>query len=351
MRIGLAKDRPLSVLVDEAVVSIDGQAVSHRIYPVPGGMEWEVILNRRPPSSVITFDIETDHLVFFRQDSLSDFEIDSLGAYRPDSVIGAWVAYHCSKAHNRRVIRGSDTSYHDYGTGQAFVVYRPRAWDDIDTIWCELSIDKSNERLMLAVDSAWLEQARYPVTIDPTFGNTAIGASTMSWNQSFAYCHSLSGTNTCTVPQNVVASVTGYSVYGCETGAGDLSVGMTAFEIADGIPENRVAEPVSLTVSGGTPGWFSSPTVSHLLEPAGEYSVAISCAPRSGGTLYFNSVGDASVTDDINCSLNSSQWTVSSTTGLNISMYATYTEEEITGEMSGRRRRGRQTTATKRRER
>ncbi|UCG60699.1 MAG: hypothetical protein JSV52_10220 [Candidatus Zixiibacteriota bacterium] len=326
-------------LSDNEAVTLSNERLTHRIYPTPSGVEWEIILLDAPDTNVFCFDMDTRNLSFHRQDSLSALERNELGARRPDSVVGAYVAYHVSNANNRRVISDGDTSYYDFGTGQAFIIYRPRAWDNLDTVWCDLAIDTRQGFLQITVDSEWLDSARYPVTIDPTFGNTEIGASSMSWNLLYGYCHIISGTNTYTVPAGKTATISSYSVYGSETGAGDLPVNMAAFGISDGYPDTRVDEAVSISVSGGTPGWFSSDNVTHQLTSSAEYGVAVGCAPRSGGLIYYNSVTDAVSGDNTNCALGSDTWTQSKVLDFNFSMYATYTEQTVPQTGQDRRRK------------
>jgi hypothetical protein len=321
---------------DTVVIPCDG--VTYRFYRANGGFEWEIILDSRPDTNVFVYDITAKDLVFFRQDSLTDLEKYSLGATRPDSVIGAYVAYHAGRSHNRRVIAGGDTTFLDYGTGQAFIVYRPRAWDSLDTVWCDLRIDEQAGRWEMSMDTSWLAVAQYPVTIDPTFGNTAVGASAVELNQIYAYCHCLTGVNTYTVPGGKAATVTGYAVYASETGAGALPISMTAYRVIDGLPDSRTGEPATVNVSGGTAGWCVSSAVSHGLETSVEYGVAIGCAPRSGGTVYYNTVDNAVATDNGNCPLGSEYWTPTTKTLFNYSMYATYIEEDIATGPAGRRR-------------
>ncbi len=161
----------------------------------------------------------------------------------------------------------------------------------------------------------------------------------MSWNQLYAYCHRLTGVNTCVVPQGKTASITQYSVYGSETGAGDMIVAMATYDIVDGVPDTRVAGPVSVTISGGTAGWFNSSAIDYPLNAGSEYGVAVSCAPRTGGTIYYNSVSNSTSTDNTYCALDFDNWTPASMTAFNFSMYATYTEEDIAGEVASGRRK------------
>ncbi|UCE25533.1 MAG: hypothetical protein JSU74_05660 [Candidatus Zixiibacteriota bacterium] len=329
----------LRSLAGDTTALVTSSGTQGKLFPTENGFEWEIVLAKRPDTNVLRYDLHVEGLNFFRQDSLTNLERYSLGARRPDSLIGAYVAYHSARCHNRRLVNGDDTVHHDYGTGQAFVIYRPRAWDDRDTVWCDLMIDTDQGFMQVSVDADWLRSASYPVTIDPTFGNTSVGASTMDWNMVYAYCHYLTGSNTYIVPAGKTATIDQYTVYGSETGAGDLTVTMVAFRIQDGYPDVRVSSPAAVNISGGTAGWFSSGAVNHELTEGTEYGTALSCAPRSGGTLYYNSVANTAVTDNTNCGLDSENWTLSTETGFNLSMYATYTEAAAAPKPLYRRRR------------
>ena len=313
--------------------------VEHLMYRKGESFEWEMTLQSRPLSNQLSFDIETCGLAFYRQDTLTQYAREILGARRPDSVVGGWVAYHASKVNDRIIVSDTQTTRRCYRTGQAFIIYRPRAWDRTDTVWCEMFIDTLAGELTLTLDPLWLDSARYPITIDPTFGNSSIGASTLDWNENYAYCHILSGINTYTVPAGKSASITAYSVYGSESGAGNLSVNMAAFDIVDGDPDSRVAPASDVTVSGGTPGWFHSSSVDHPLQQGNEYGLAIGCAPRPGGIIYYNDVSLAAATDNVNCDLSSESWTQTTQTAFNMSMYATYTEQTVAVTAPTRRRK------------
>ena len=119
-----------------------------------------------------------------------------------------------------------------------------------------------------------------------------------------------------------------------------MEIAMAAFAMANGLPDSRVAAPPTVSVSGGTPGWFHSGPVVHFLQTSEEYGVAVSCAPRSGGTVYYNDVSNSLATDNTNCDLSSTSWTHSTGTQFNFSMYATYTEYEAPSAPVTRRRRG-----------
>ncbi|MHC4649067.1 MAG: hypothetical protein ACYTBJ_26750 [Planctomycetota bacterium] len=146
-----------------------------RLFTKPGGnLEWEIILDSKPASNVIIYNIETTGLKFYYQGELTA-EAIALNAERPDSVIGSYAVYHASK---RGRIYHEDGRVEDYRTGKAFHIYRPWAYDkDGDGIWCDLHIDATAGELTITVPQSYLNKAVYPVTVDPQFGNTSLGAS------------------------------------------------------------------------------------------------------------------------------------------------------------------------------
>jgi len=132
-----------------------------------GGFEFEWVLNSPPSSNVLTATVQSKELSFYYQPPLTKEEIAE-GAFRPDNVIGSYAVYHSSKSNN--VVGGME-----YKTGKAFHIYRPKAIDanGIET-WCDLNI--ADVLLTVTVPQIFLDNATYPVTVDPTFGYTTAGA-------------------------------------------------------------------------------------------------------------------------------------------------------------------------------
>ena len=142
-------------------------------YPIDDeNFEIEVVLKEKPDTNVFEFQLDNwQDLDFFYQPELTQAEIDE-GASRPENVIGSYAVYHKTKA-NHRV--GST----NYATGKAFHIYRPKAIDanGVET-WAELSYLNGN--LTVTVPQKFLDDAVYPVRVDPTFGYTSIGASNIN---------------------------------------------------------------------------------------------------------------------------------------------------------------------------
>ncbi len=138
-----------------------------------GGVEFEFTLNEKPDSNVFVFPIETRNLVFYYQPELTAEE-KAHGFHRPENVVGSYAVYHALKGN----VHPSDVIAQKYKTGKAFHIYRPKATDaDGNSVWAELQVDAEHGTLTVTVDQAFLDDAAYPVVVDPTFGYTACGLS------------------------------------------------------------------------------------------------------------------------------------------------------------------------------
>ena len=140
-----------------------------------GGFEIEVVLNSKPASNIFDFAISgAEELDFFYQLELTPEEIAE-GNSRPENVVGSYAVYHKMKS-NHRI--GST----NYATGKAFHIYRPKAIDANGVeVWADLHIE--NGILTVTVPQKFLDDAVYPVRVDPTFGYTNIGVSSSAFTQ------------------------------------------------------------------------------------------------------------------------------------------------------------------------
>jgi hypothetical protein len=160
-----------------------------KIYPLPaskeiedGGIEFEIILKTKPATNKISMPIETTGLDFFYQPPLTQEEIDH-GAIRPENVVGSYAVYH-STAKGDYSLRGGK----NYKSGKAFHIYRPKVIDNVGTwVWADLNIDVQNHKLTVTIPQAFLDSAVYPITIDPDFGYTSIGATEMDFYAGYIY--------------------------------------------------------------------------------------------------------------------------------------------------------------------
>lgn len=128
-------------------------------------------LDAKPDTNVFTYKIDgASDFDFFYQPELTAEEIAE-GASRPDNVVGSYAVYHKTKANHQL---GST----NYATGKAFHIYRPKAIDANGAeVWADLNYDSSI--LSVTVPQKFLAEAVYPIRVDPTFGYTGAGVSSI----------------------------------------------------------------------------------------------------------------------------------------------------------------------------
>jgi len=134
-----------------------------------GGFEFEVHLPERPETNQIQFKVDTMGLNWYYQPPLTQQEINE-GAVRPDNVVGSYAVY--AKSPKANYVGGKE-----YKTGKVFHVYRPHIVDKLGKkTWGVFSLDKRKGILTITIDNDWLNNAAYPIIVDPTFGYTSVGA-------------------------------------------------------------------------------------------------------------------------------------------------------------------------------
>ena len=126
-------------------------------YPIDDeNFEVEIILKEKPSKNTFSFTI----------DGWEDFDfyLQSAEAGTPQNIIGSYAVYHKTKRGNQ------------YGTGKFLHIYRPKIIDaNKDEVWGTLVYE--NGVLTVVVPQSFLDNAVYPVKVDPTFGKTSDGAS------------------------------------------------------------------------------------------------------------------------------------------------------------------------------
>jgi hypothetical protein len=295
-----------------------------------GGLEWEICLDSQPPSNQFSFPIRTERLLFCYQGELTPAEVAN-GAFRPDSVIGSYAAYHTTRRHDWNIIRVKDTVREQYGTGKAFHIYRPKAHDaDGRTVWCDLRIDTV---LTITVPPDFLQTANYPVTIDPTFGYAGAGGTqtvpgTAKANINDTHTHVAGSGET----------ITSFTVY-ASSGSGTQSLGLAAYTMDNGsprLPVTRLAAAATVSLTGATPVWYTTSTVSQSLTSGTRYCVALGDG-NANTNIYYDSYGSTARSNNATAALPAT-WSNNGTGSVVYSMYATYTVGSSATTPSRRRR-------------
>ncbi len=137
---------------------------THRYYiDEKGHLEYEIILKEKPISNKVELNLDfPEGLDFWYQPALTQEEIDA-GDKRPDNVIGSYAVYW-------------KNSWNQYKTGKFCHIYRPKITDASNHWeWCIL--EYKNKQLIITIDQSYLDNAVYPITLDPNFGFTSEGGS------------------------------------------------------------------------------------------------------------------------------------------------------------------------------
>ncbi len=296
-----------------------------------GGLEWEIILNNKPDSQILTYPIETKGLKFNKQELhllLPHCPMDEI----EDSVINSYAVYHATKRNN--VTKADGTQEH-YMAGKAFHIYRPKAWDsNDDTVWCDMDIKAGTISIILPAD--FREYAVYPVVIDPNIGVSTLGGTNFTptdFRHQIMWDDSYTTTNGGDMDDAFVGHLMNGNphtahVYAWEKGA-DCANSTIHF----------TSDAISLT--SATSAW-ASVSAGGSFAAATEYM--ISCAGEgSGAGVYrwrFDANGDSRYLDDADftapadltgCTLDG--------TDVDISMYISYTESGAAAPLKARRRR------------
>ena len=137
-----------------------------------GGLRFELVLKKKRPAmdNSFTFPIVAKNLRFSYQPFLTQEDIDA-GVRCPLNVEGSYAVYHISKKNNQ------------YMTGKAFHLFRPIAEDALGfKVWCSIEIDAylNPTNLTLTIPQQFLNEATYPITIDPDLGYQFIGANVVN---------------------------------------------------------------------------------------------------------------------------------------------------------------------------
>lgn len=222
-----------------------------------GGLEYEVVLKQLPPTNEIVFQLQGyENFDFFYQPELTQQEIDG-GNSRPDNVIGSYAVYHKAK---RDYILGNT----NYATGKAFHIYRPKLIDDNGVeSWATMSFNDSNGELTITADQAFLDNAAYPVIVDPTFGYTTEGGSVATY--SHGTTADLAGSRQTSTQSGTVDSITIYIRQSVSSLTEPAFKGIILDNVTPSILTNGVGAGVavpSTTFSWLTSSFSTSPSVS-----------------------------------------------------------------------------------------
>ncbi len=210
---------------DKDKIKLVGKTKEVHAYDLPpseelpeGGHELEVILKEKPSSNVLTFSMETKGLNFFYQPPLNEEVTPPDGGsatetevrdkdgivmlYRPEYVVGSYVAYHKTKG------RMNDVNGMEYKAGVAFNIHRPKIVDAVGNwVWGELFIDAEAGIQTITIPQDFLDNAVYPIK---HASGEEIGYHTIGGSVSAYYSDAIQG-DFYTMPED--GTVTSISIY------------------------------------------------------------------------------------------------------------------------------------------
>jgi hypothetical protein len=321
---GLAADSKATATVSEKdgkIVWAQGKTEAH-FYELADGFEFLVILNEKPAANKVPISLNVPkELRFHYQPDLTGVKSPFGERHQPENVIDSWAVYHASKSGNK------------YEAGKAFHIYRLWATDaNGKTDWCSLSLDVDKDGNLLSQDAAIIlpedfhAEAVAPIKIDPTFGFTSAGGSSIDGINNGIVKGGLDFTG-------AAGTATSMSMYGYLYGGGSCS-----FQCGIYNGNNKVGATGSGTVNSATPGWWTANFASGLSISAVSYSLCHNCN-NSYMSIYYDTVAGASYyyLEDFGTWPSSVTWEAFE--NHKFSIYCTYTasgqEESGTTSLSG----------------
>ena len=242
-----------------------------------GGYEIERILNEKPATNVLDFDMETENLEFFYQPIYTDAEIEEKASnedFVNRDAMGSYVVYYKNVPLN---YIGSK----NYGTGKVGQIYRPRIDDSAgNSAYGELNIDVTAKKLTVTIPQDFLDTAIYPIyhASGLVFGYQTIGtAGNITIENSIKGSVFTMGTNagavdSITVYSNPSATTRtfGTAIYVSSSNALVANSGSTAqTPAATGAAWRTVTYGTRPSLTGGTnyilAEWGSSGTGTHVI--------------------------------------------------------------------------------------
>lgn len=242
-------------------------------------LEWEIILDSPTTRTTYRFPVKLQNLIAFYQPELSKEELAE-GHSRPDSIVGSYAIYR--------------------KTGEKLLhIPRPRAFDaDGNSVWCDLRIDSL---FTLTIPSDFLDKARYPIRIDPSFGYSNAGASSLAVASIRCYAN---GNANYRYTAGANQRVDSFRVHLRTLTGNSDTVDVALYSYNNGI-QNRLDTAVWVHTASANATWVSSGPIAQLLTNGTTYTLAtnhhegtprISYDVGYSGDHSFDSVNDLPAT-------------------------------------------------------
>ena len=281
-----------------------------------GGLELEFVLSAKPNSNSINIPFSKENIILFYQPPLTEeFKQEDCEVYtethiktkkgeecwRPENIVGSYAVYHASKRNN------------EYLTGKIAHALTPKLTDATGkSIYVPYNRD-ANETSILTImlPQEFLDSAKYPVVVDPTFGYTSIGGT------ADAACYE-DQAHVCKYACSEAGTVTKITAYMKDAyGTGNF-VGL----IYDGTPSALLAQSGATSISN-TAGWKDFTL--NLAVSATDYHLGFWSGSRDANWWYDSGATNQYRKSSSSPSAPPNPFSVSASQARMYSVYATYT--------------------------
>lgn len=154
---------------------------------------WNIHMDKKPVSNVIVWELSFPDGVSFHYQHTLEYQFENFGGegaktleeflamtHAPEGVEGSYAVY-CDK--NCNISRADGSVVGNYQTGKLCHIYRPYATDSAqNSVWCDLFIDPDSNLMQITIPQDFLDNAVYPITLDPDVGHTSCGAIAIQLN-------------------------------------------------------------------------------------------------------------------------------------------------------------------------
>ena len=304
-----------------------------------GSFEFDITINEKSADGKYRFGFpfESEELTFYYQPELTEQEKGSpYFMERPDSVVGSYAVYHSSK---RDDYIHADGTEERYGTGKVFHIFPAKAWDSFaDTVKPKIEIDTLIDSIYVSVDSTWLANAVYPVTIDPEFGNNSSGTSVSSQPAPYNVNAIVGNGYTYTASAGDVVTEIHVHAY---TYGGDQTLSVGLYEMGLSNPDDVALTDEVITVTDhASPGSDNSLTgLSFSMTSGTEYAIAYGFGDGTVRISYDSGTKNLSYDDTqpYPATTFDATWNQSGTENILPALWVVYTESS--GAVQSPRRR------------
>jgi hypothetical protein len=182
-RASVTVDKEVSSLASDKLALSIGNETDIWHVDENGNLKWDIEFAQKPTTNKFSWDLtHTEGIEFYYQPALTQDEIDS-GHKRPDNVVGSYAVY-CNKSGHYKDADGKTIV--NYRAGKLMHIYRPLCIDAKgNKEWAELLIE--NGTFTITIPQKYLDDAVYPLTLDPNVGYTSVGASGYGVEANYLY--------------------------------------------------------------------------------------------------------------------------------------------------------------------